>query len=305
MTGQHKEIEFERELSEHLAANDWFYSENDDLYDVERALVPEDVFAWLQETQTAAFEKFVQPGSRDEDKRRRMLLDRLVASLDKPMTDREGALRTLRKGFNVAGLGAGSAKFDMMQARPETSLNPATMARYKANRLRVMRQVHYGDGNKSIDLVFLLNGIPVATAEVKTENTQTVENAKAQYKARLLGAKGKKPYALLGNGTRALVHFAVSEDEVWMTTKLDGPEYLVPTVQPRDRGRRCRQRAKPEWAADRVLLGAGAAARCLARDSVALHLDLRVPHQGRDWTAAAFVHADLPSLPPAGRRAEA
>lgn len=224
MTGQHKEIEFERELSEHLAANDWFYSENDDLYDVERALVPEDVFAWLQETQTAAFEKFVQPGSRDEDKRRRMLLDRLVASLDKPMTDREGALRTLRKGFNVAGLGAGSAKFDMMQARPETSLNPATMARYKANRLRVMRQVHYGDGNKSIDLVFLLNGIPVATAEVKTENTQTVENAKAQYKARLLGAKGKKPYALLGNGTRALVHFAVSEDEVWMTTKLDGPK---------------------------------------------------------------------------------
>lgn len=220
---QHNEIEFERELCEYLAANDWFYSENDDLYDVERALVPADVFAWLQETQSAAFEKFVKPGSPDEEKRRRMLLDRLTASLDKPMTDREGALRTLRKGFNVAGLGAGSAKFDMMQARPETTLNPATLARYDANRLRVMRQVHYGDGNKSIDLVFFLNGIPVATAEVKTENTQTVENAKAQYRARSLGAKGKKPYALLGNGTRALVHFAVSEDEVWMTTKLDGP----------------------------------------------------------------------------------
>jgi type I restriction enzyme R subunit len=105
----------------------WLYSENDDLYDVERALVPEDVFAWLQETQKT-FEKFIKPGSPDEDKRRRMLLDRLVASLDKPMTDREGALRTLRKGFNVAGLGAGSAKFDMMQAKPETSLNPSTQA---------------------------------------------------------------------------------------------------------------------------------------------------------------------------------
>src|SRR5690625_4656783 len=153
-----------------------------------------------------------------------MLLDRLVASLDKPMTDREGALRTLRKGFNVAGLGTGSAKFDMMQARPETTLNPATLARYAANRLRVMRQVHYGDGNKSIDLVFFLNGVPVATAEVKTENTQTVENAKQQYRERVLQPKGKKPFALLGNGTRALVHFAVSEDEVWMTTKLDGPK---------------------------------------------------------------------------------
>lgn len=223
MTGQHKELEFERELCEYLEAHSWLYSDNDEAYDVERALIPADVFDWLQETQPVAFEKFIKPGSPDEDKRRRTLLDRLVASLNKPMTDREGALRTLRKGFNVAGFGAGSAKFDMMQARPETTLNPATLARYDANRLRVMRQVHYGDANKSIDLVFFLNGIPVATAEVKTENTQTVENAKAQYKARSLGAKGTKPYALLGNGTRALVHFAVSEDEVWMTTKLNGP----------------------------------------------------------------------------------
>lgn len=222
MSGQHKEIEFERELAEYLEAHGWLYSENDDLYDVERALVPEDVFSWLQETQPQAFEKFVKPGSPDEDKRRRMLLDRLVTSLDKPMTDREGALRTLRKGFNVAGLGAGSAKFDMMQAKPETSLNPTTQAKYEANRLRVMRQVHYGDGNKSIDLVFFLNGVPVATAEVKTENTQAVENAKQQYRERIIQPKGKKPFALLGNGTRALVHFAVSEDEVWMTTKLDG-----------------------------------------------------------------------------------
>ncbi|SEE79048.1 type I restriction enzyme, R subunit [Arthrobacter alpinus] len=218
---QHNEIEFERELCEYLAANGWLYSENDDLYDVERALIPEDVFAWLQETQQVAFDRFVKLGSPDEAKLRRLLLDRLAASLDKQMTDREGALRTLRKGFNVAGMGAGSAKFDMMQARPETALNPATHIRYDANRLRVMRQVHYGDGNKSIDLVFFLNGVPVATAEVKTENTQTVENAKAQYKARSLGEKGRKPYALLGNGTRALVHFALSEDEVWMTTKLD------------------------------------------------------------------------------------
>ncbi|MFC7463894.1 type I restriction endonuclease subunit R [Brachybacterium sp. GCM10030252] len=224
MNSQHKEIEFERELCEHLEANGWLYSENDGLYDVERALVPADVFAWLQETQPAAFDKFVRPGSPDEAKRRRMLLDRLTASLDKPMTDREGALRSLRKGFNVAGLGAGSAKFDMMQARPETSLNPSTQARYEANRLRVMRQVHYGDGNNSIDLVFFLNGVPVATAEVKTENTQTVEDAKQQYRERVLQPKGKKPFALLGNGTRALVHFAVSEDEVWMSTKLDGPK---------------------------------------------------------------------------------
>ena len=82
MNGQHKEIEFERELAEHLADHGWLYSDNDDLYDVDRALVPDDVFAWLQKTQTAAFEKFIKPGSPDEDKRRRMLLDCLVASLE-------------------------------------------------------------------------------------------------------------------------------------------------------------------------------------------------------------------------------
>lgn len=79
MSGQHKEIEFERELAEYLAAHGWLYSENDDLYDVDRALVPEDVFAWLQETQKGTFEKFIKPGSPDEAKRRRMLLDRLTA----------------------------------------------------------------------------------------------------------------------------------------------------------------------------------------------------------------------------------
>lgn len=221
---QHNEIEFEREICEHLEAHGWLYSENDAIYDADRAIIPEDVFAWLRETQTAVFEKFVKPGSADEGKRRRMLLDRLVSSLDKPMTDREGALRTLRKGFNVAGMGAGSAKFDMMQARPETTLNPSTLARYEANRLRVMRQVRYGYGNNSIDLVFFLNGVPVATAELKTENTQSVEIAKQQYKDRVVQPKGKKAFALLGNGSRALVHFAISEDEVWMTTKLDGPK---------------------------------------------------------------------------------
>lgn len=221
---QHNEIEFEREICEYLEAHGWLYSPHDGIYDVDRAIIPEDVFAWLQQTQTAAFEKFVKPGSADEDKRKRILLDRLVTSLNKPITDREGALRTLRKGFNVAGLGAGSAKFDMMQAKPETTLNPTTMARYEANRLRVMRQVHYGDGNKSIDLVFFINGVPVATAELKTENTQSVEIAKQQYKDRIIHPKGKRPFALLGNGSRALVHFAVSEDEVWMTTKLDGPK---------------------------------------------------------------------------------
>ena len=63
MSGQHKEIEFERELAEYLEAHGWLYSKDDHLYDVERALVPEDIFGWLEETQKAAFDKFIKPGS--------------------------------------------------------------------------------------------------------------------------------------------------------------------------------------------------------------------------------------------------
>ena len=123
------------------------------------------------------------------------------------MTDREGALRTLRKGFNVAGLGAGSAKFDMMQAKPETSLNPSTQARYEANWLRVMRQVHYGDGNKSIDLVFFLNGVPVATAEVKNrEHTDCRERQAKSTKSARSSPRGRSRsrYSATALGRRAL-----------------------------------------------------------------------------------------------------
>ena len=72
--------------------------------------------------------------------------------------------------------------------------------------------------NNSIDLVLFLNGIPVATVELKTDFTQSAQHAKDQY------AKDRLPAGepLLGFGTRALVHFAVSNDEVWMTTRLDG-----------------------------------------------------------------------------------
>ena len=59
---QHNEIEFEKEICEHLAANGWLYSPNDAGYDRERALFPEDVLGWLADTQPEQLEKVVKPG---------------------------------------------------------------------------------------------------------------------------------------------------------------------------------------------------------------------------------------------------
>ncbi len=148
------------------------------------------------------------------DKAKNALLDRLAKVLDTGQPG-GGTLHVLRMGFKDT-----PASFAMMQKRPELAGNPTTQARYAANRVRVMRQVHYSTKtNNSLDLVLFVNGIPVATAELKTDFTQSVNDAKLQYRT------DRKPAgeALLGFGTRALVHFAVSNDEVWMTTRLDGP----------------------------------------------------------------------------------
>jgi type I restriction enzyme R subunit len=92
------------------------------------------------------------------------------------------------------------------------------------NRLRVVRQVKYSLTNENcIDLVLFLNGIPVATAELKSDFTQSVKDAVDQYRFdRDPKPKGSSSEPLLSFPMGALVHFAVSNTEVQMTTKLEG-----------------------------------------------------------------------------------
>ncbi|HEY8588725.1 MAG TPA: type I restriction endonuclease, partial [Naasia sp.] len=220
--GKHNEFWFEDELAAHLAANGWEYSRDDTGYDRELALYEPDVFGWLADTQSDALAQKIKPSDPEpvQAKARHQLLTRLTQVLDKPFEQGGGTLSVLRRGFKDV-----SAQFDMCQFKPAQSLNLATLERYGKVRLRVMRQVHYSTSNqKSIDLVLFVNGLPVATMEVKTDFTQSVEDAILQYKKdrtpRDLVTKKAEP--LLGFGNRALVHFAVSNSEVWMTTRLDG-----------------------------------------------------------------------------------
>jgi type I restriction enzyme R subunit len=210
------EYKFEQELCESLESQGWLYSKSDAGYDAELALFPADVLAWVVDTQPQEFSKHVKAGDSETSRARaeKALVQRLAKSLDLPLPNGGGALNILRKGFKD-----GSAKFEMCQFKPADSLNAATLEKYSKVRLRVMRQVHYSKKNRnSIDLVFFVNGIPVATLELKTDFTQNVEDAKTQYK----NDRNPKGEPLLTFGHRALVHFAVSNDEVWMTTKLAG-----------------------------------------------------------------------------------
>lgn len=214
MTSPHQESQFERELCDYLAAHGWLYSENDAGYDRELALYPEDLIGWLKDTQPAEWAKLASWHNGTTEK---TMLDRVVK-----LRDELGPLALLRHGFKTL-----NARFDLCQFKPAHGLNPETAARYQKVRLRVVRQVHYSlFSENSIDLVFFVNGIPVATAELKTDFTQRVQDAIRQYRKDRLPKDPvtKKSEPLLTFKRGALVHFAVSTDEVHMTTKLEGNE---------------------------------------------------------------------------------
>ncbi len=210
----HNEIVFESEICAHLEAHGWLYSKNDTGYDRERALFPEDLVAWLEDTQPVAYEKALKAAGSQAK-----FLDVLVAALDKPLEHGGGTLNILRNGVQYIGGG----RLKVAQFRPETSLNATTTAQYAAMRVRVMRQVHFSTADRrSIDLVFFVNGLPVATVELKTDFTQSLDDAIGQYRRDRNPLTNGRPEPLLSFGHRALVHFAVSNDLAAMTTRLEG-----------------------------------------------------------------------------------
>ena len=143
----------------------------------------------------------------------------LTTALDKPLEHGGGTLNILRNGVIYIGGG----KLKMAQFRPDTSLNATTVEQYAAMRVRVMRQVHFSTADqRSIDLVFFVNGLPVATAELKTEFTQSLDEAISQYRKDRHPVTNGRTEPLLSFGHRALVHFAVSNDLAAMTTRLEG-----------------------------------------------------------------------------------
>ena len=134
-------------------------------------------------------------------------LDRLVKKY--------GILRLLRKGLEID-----DAHFTLLYVLPLASSSTAAKTNFDNNEFSVSRQIRYSTLNprEEIDMVVFINGLPIATMELK--NHWTGQNAKVhgqnQYKT-----KRDITQPLLNFG-RCVVHFAVDTDEVYMTTKLDG-----------------------------------------------------------------------------------
>lgn len=218
----HTEKIFEDELCAQMEVSGWrvlTHLKNAKSYDREQAIFAEDLLAYVQETQPTEWAKFKKWHNGQSEA---MFVKRVAKQLDT-----HGTLHLLRHGFKDV-----DAKFSLCQFKPAHDKNPKLVELYKKNRLTVIRQLHFSLNNeKSIDLVLFVNGLPVATAELKTDLTQSITDAIQQYKKDRLprDPATKEVEALLQFKTRALVHFAVSTDLVYMATKLAGDEtYFLP-----------------------------------------------------------------------------
>ena len=208
----HQEKHFESYVVSKLAEQGWQVGATEH-YDTERALYPEDLIAWLESTQP---EKWAKLQKDNKGRARDVLMNRLAKALET-----HGTTQLLRQGFSIAGCG----HIDLSEAAPEDRRNAEVLKRYAANILRVVPQLQYHPSRKlAIDLVFFINGIPVATVELKTDFTQSAEAAMEQYRTDRLpyDPKTKRREPLLSFKRGAVVHFAMSDSDIQMTTRLDG-----------------------------------------------------------------------------------
>lgn len=205
MTARIAEIAFEIAIEQHMLGHG-FISLKPDGFDRERSIFPEVVLGFIRETQPKEWAKL-------ETLHGAKTSEQILADLCKWM-DTYGSLATLRHGFKCYGRTLRIAFF-----KAAHGLNPELEERYAKNRVGITRQLHFSTrSEKSLDVTLSVNGIPVATAELKNPFTgQTVEEALRQYRQ---DRDPREP--IFEFKRRALVHFAVDTEQVFMTTRLVG-----------------------------------------------------------------------------------
>ncbi len=225
----HTETDFEIAIEVGLVSSGGYEKRNPKTYDEELAVFSEDVTGFLRDSQPAkweALEKLLGPKTSET------VLDSLAKELEI-----KGTLHVLRHGFKCYG-----KNFRMAYFQPNTSMNPEAAKSYACNRLTITRQVSFtsvlkkADGKNRrciIDVILAVNGIPVVTAELKNPLTgQRAVDAIYQYENDRDGRD-----LLFDFKKRALVHFALDPDEVWMTTCLKGKEtFFLPFNQGNNHG---------------------------------------------------------------------
>jgi type I restriction enzyme R subunit len=229
---------FQNDMIKQLLDSGWLLGKPEG-YNRELAVYEEDLLGFVQATQKEQWKKFCSLYPNGPETK---FVERVATQLNK--ADPNAANKEMRT-FGTLGvlrheLRDRGTRFSLCQFKPEHDLNPDTLERYQKNRLRVVPELVYSPwstdehealtGAKAkkwrIDLVLFVNGLPVATLELKSEFKQAVQNAIKQYKTTRppIDPITKKAEPLLTFKRGALVHFAVSQYEVYMATRLEGDD---------------------------------------------------------------------------------
>ncbi len=203
-----KERRFEQDIETYMLSNGGYIKGSDATFDKEKGIDLSKMIKYIEATQPREWERYQKIYGSDS-------ISKLYKRFDESV-DMHGLLHVLRHGIEDRGIKLKFASF-----KPETSLNPAVIEKYNANIVECIRQFHYStQNNNSIDMVLMLNGIPVVALELKNQLTgQNVEDAKKQY---MKDRDAKE--TCFGFNRRFLVYFAVDLFEVEMTTELKGKD---------------------------------------------------------------------------------
>ena len=196
------EEDFEDHIEGHLNRSG-YRSRQSILYNRDLCLIPNETLQFIQNTQPKTYQRLETQYDRDTPTK---LLDRISKEIG-----RRGVLDVLRKGIKDRG-----CNFNLTYFRPSSGMNPDHQELYAQNRFSLIRQLKYSQKDqKSVDMGLFLNGLPLVTMELKNSLTgQTVTDAEKQYRT---DRDSREP---LFRFKRCLVHFAVGNEKVSMTTHL-------------------------------------------------------------------------------------
>lgn len=212
---QTTEKRFEQDIESSLL-KDGGYTKPTETYDAKLGLYPNTLTDFIKETQPKEWKRFLLQNKVDPEKK--------FCQAFNNACDIDGLINVLRHGFKHKGI-----KFHVCYFKPESSLNQTAQGLYNKNIVQVQRQWYYSTlNNNSVDMVLILNGIPVFAFELKNQYTgQNVDNSKRQW----MYDRDPKEICFQFN-KRILGYFAVDHTEVWMTTKLEGKNtYFLPFNQ--------------------------------------------------------------------------
>ncbi len=210
------EKQFESDIESSFLSPAGGYTRGADTYDPKLGFYVHTLIDFIQRTQPREWARFANQNKVEPERKFCLALDAACESM--------GLLAVLRHGFKHKGI-----SFRICYFQPESGLNQTAAAQYAANVTEVYRQWHYStDNNNSVDMVLVLNGIPIFAFELKNQYTgQTADNARRQW------MYDRDPREICFRfDRRILAYFCVDHTDVWMTTQLAGKDtYFLPFNQ--------------------------------------------------------------------------